>query len=346
MSQPSTDFPPVLTRYADMVETALRSAVPEGAAPLYRAMRYHMGWADAAGAPIPGARGKRLRPILCLMACEAAGGSAKAAISAAVALELVHNFSLVHDDVQDQDRERHQRPTIWALWGEPQALIVGNAFYALACGKVLEMALLQVTPDLALRAAERLVQSSLEMLQGQYLDLEFERRIEVTPQEYLGMIALKTGALMACAMELGAMLGSGSDGLVSIFVQAGRNIGQLFQLRDDVLGIWGDSAVTGKAVYTDIWRKKKTFPVVHALQNSSKAAAKELREIYGKESLSEDDVRRALEVLEATRARQEAATLAGKLAEQALAVLRAAELSPRCSREMEALVSFLLSRDR
>ncbi len=284
-----------------------------------------------------------MRPILCLMTCEAVGGSPLEAMPAAVAVELVHNFSLVHDDIQDRDRERHQQPTVWTLWGEPQAMSVGNTLYALAGKAALDLA--RPTP-VVLQALAKLMNSSLAMLEGQYLDLEFEQRLDVTPQEYLDMISLKTGALIACAMELGSLVGSDDPSMVSLFLQSGRHIGQLFQLRDDVLGIWGDATNTGKAMHSDIQRKKKTFPVVYAFQHATGAGAKTLHRLYQKEQLHGEDVRQVVEVLDATGARQEAHRRASTLADQALDSLRTAELSPGSRRDLEDLVSFLLYRER
>ena len=343
---PSASFPGMLARYTDAVETALHSVVPEDNGPLYQALRYHMGWADEDGIPITGAGGKRFRPTLCLMACEAVGGSSQVAMPAAAAVELVHNFSLVHDDIQDQDRARHHRPTVWALWGESQALNVGNTLYALACHTVLDLAQNHVAPERVLQTSVRLAQSSLETMQGQYLDLEFERRMDVTTQEYLDMTARKTGALIACAMEMGALIGSGDPAMVSIVAQSGHYIGQLFQIRDDVLGVWGDVATTGKAIDSDIQRRKKTFPVVHALQHATGAAAATLHRLYQQERLSGNDVQQVLDVLETTGASKEADARAASLAHQALECLRQAELSPECSRDWEELVSFLLLRER
>ncbi len=342
----SASFPPSLARYTDVLEAALRSAVPQDDVPLHRALRYHMGWADPQGIPIAGAGGKRLRPILCLMTCEAVGGSLLEAMPAAVAVELVHNFSLVHDDIQDRDRERHQRPTVWTLWGEPQAMSVGNALYSLACKAMLDLARHQVASPVVLQALAKLMNSSLAMLEGQYLDLEFEQRLDVTPQEYLDMISLKTGALISCAMEMGSLVGSEDPSTVALFLQSGLHIGQLFQLRDDVLGIWGDSATTGKPMHSDIQRKKKTFPVVYAFQHATGAGAKTLHRLYQKEQLHGDDVRQVVEVVEATGARREAHRRASMLADQALESLLPVELAANSRRDMEDLVSFLLYRER
>jgi len=269
----------------------------------------------------------------------------KQAVPAAVAVELVHNFSLIHDDIQDRDRERHHRPTVWALWGEPQALSAGNALYALACRTLLGLAQHQVAPERILQVSACLTQSSLEMMQGQYMDLEFEKRLDVTTQEYMKMTAHKTGALIACAMEMGALIGSGDPNLVSAFAETGRYLGHLFQIRDDILGIWGDVATTGKATGSDIRRKKKTFPVIHALQHATGKAATTLHQVYQKAFLSEYDVQRVLEVLETTGARKEAEALAAWLSQQALDGLRSAHLPSAYAQDFEGLVSFLLLRE-
>ncbi|MFH1140074.1 MAG: polyprenyl synthetase family protein, partial [Chloroflexota bacterium] len=211
---------------------------------------------------------------------------------------------------------------------------------------MLDLAHHQVATPVVLQALAKLMESSLAMLEGQYLDLEFEQRLDVTPQEYQDMISLKTGALIACSMEMGGLVGSEDPSTVSLFLQSGLHIGQLFQLRDDVLGIWGDSATTGKPMHSDIHRKKKTFPVVYAFQHATGAGAKTLRRLYQKEQLHRDDVRQVVEVLEATGARQEAHRRASTLADQALESLRPAELSARSRRDMEDLVSFLLYREQ
>ena len=339
------ELPEVLRRYSEAVAAELDSAVPQDDVELYRALRYHLGWIDENGFPSPGSEGKGLRPALCLLACEAVGGTSHEALPAAAAVELVHNFSLIHDDIQDQDRQRHHRPTIWALWGVPQALNDGNALYALANTTLLKLARNKAEPDRIVEASARLARSSLEMMQGQYLDIEFENRLDVTTQEYLEMSARKTGALIACAMELGALVGSGEPGLVSAFAQYGRDIGRLFQIRDDILGVWGDEAATGKVTGGDIRRKKKTFPIIYALQHSTGLEGARLRGVLQEASVSEDNVKQVLSVLESTGAREEAEALAQQLSRRALDALRPAELRPGYAQAFEEVATFLLLRE-
>ena len=343
--QTIVSLPDALARHADAVERELRSAVPDDGSALYTALRYHMGWCDRSGKPVSWDAGKRFRPALCLMACASVGGDPDNAMPAAVALELVHSFSLIHDDIQDRDRERHHRPTVWALWGVPQALSAGDAMYALASGALLRLADGAVAPERVAQRTAILTRSTLEMMEGQYLDIEFEGRTDVNTGDYLDMIARKTGALIACAMELGVLIGSGDAATASIFARTGRHLGHLFQVRDDILGVWGDEAATGKPTGSDIRRKKKTYPVVQAMQKATGAAAKTVERIYRKAELSDRDVLRVMDVMESTGAREEAEALAVRLAERAVESIRPAELSATSMRDFEELVSFLQYRD-
>ena len=339
-------LPDALARHTDAVERELRSIVPDDGSPLYNALRYHMGWCDQSGKAVNGTAGKRFRPVLCLMACASVGGEPDSAMPAAVALELVHNFSLIHDDIQDRDTERHHMPTVWAVWGESQALSAGNAMYTLASGALLKLAEQAVSPDRIAQASASLTRSSLEMMEGQYLDLEFEKRTEVNTDDYLDMIARKTGALIACTMEMGVLIGSGDTATASVFARTGRHLGHLFQVRDDILGVWGEEAATGKPTGSDIRRKKKTYLVVQAMQQATGAAAITLKRIYAKQNPSDQDIRQVMDVMESTCARQEAEALAARLADRALEAIQPAELSPRSMRDFEELVSFLLNRNR
>ena len=345
-SQPasSVDLPSVLSEYRDLVESALREEIPQQNIAPYTSLRYHMGWCDKDGNPRHDAEGKRLRPALLLLACQAAGGATESALAAASAIELVHNFSLIHDDIEDGDVQRRHRPTLWAIWGERKALTAGSVMFNLAF-----MALSQsqkVPGERLLYASSRLTQTSLEMIEGQYLDISFEQRLDVTTGEYLDMISRKTGALISCALEVGAFIGSGDHKMASMLAKAGRYLGDLFQIRDDILGVWGDPSVTGKAVGSDILRKKKTFPVVHALQNGDDSTIRGVKDVLGKESIGEADVQQVLGMLEKTGSKERAESLTEELGRQAMETIGAAELSPVHHHHLRELVAFLLTRTR
>lgn len=238
---------------------------------------YHMGWADEAGRAHHVKTGKLVRPSLCLWACTALGADPAQALPAAAAIEWFHNFTLVHDDIQDGDRKRHGRETVWSLWGIPQAINAGDAMQALA---FLSIARECEHPDRAVRAIGALASAGLTVIEGQSLDLELEGQVDTTLRAYLRMVAAKTGALLGASMEAGALLAGAGDGAAAQFRQAGRLLGTAFQIRDDWLGMYGDPAVTGKSSSGDASRYKMTFPVVAGLQVMSTLQKRRLREIF------------------------------------------------------------------
>ena len=266
-------------------------------------------------------------------------------IPAAAAVELMHNFSLIHDDIQDQDRERHHRATVWALWGKPEALNAGNALRIVADMTLMKLADHGLPTDRLLQASNLLVRRCLQMIEGQYLDLTFENRLDVTTAEYLEMIASKTGALISCAMELGATVGSADAVLPSILSEVSRYLGFIYQVRDDILGIWGQESTTGKPQGNDIRRKKKTYPIVYALQHATGVSKTTLVKILLKDSISNDDVNRAMGVLEEIGARGAAQDLEAQMSEKALEALSRVYMPPRIAADFQGLISFLLLRE-
>ncbi|MPZ24789.1 MAG: polyprenyl synthetase family protein, partial [Dehalococcoidia bacterium] len=255
-----TTAPAVFSRYREPLGAALRQALEGADLPIYGMARYHLGWQDREGNTTE-AEGKALRPVACLLSCEALGGNFERALPAAAAIELVHNFSLVHDDIQDGDEERRGRPTVWKLWGAAQAINAGDLLWALA-NRVLARA---TWPAAAVAAGmEALNDAALRMIEGQYLDLAFEGQTGVGVDDYLAMTGRKTGALFGAALELGALAAGADNRARDSLRESGENLGVSFQIHDDVLGIWGDSALTGKSARNDILRRKKSLPLLHA----------------------------------------------------------------------------------
>ncbi len=243
-------------------------AIREGVvAQHYAMMHYHMGWADAAFQPSNLPAGKRLRPLLCLLACAEVGGDPAQALSAAAALEILHNFSLVHDDIEDGDETRRHRPTVWKVWGVPQAVNVGDAMFALAFAAMQRTAAQGVAPDRTLAALGVFTAMTVALTEGQHLDMRFEQRDDVTVAEYIRMIEGKTAALIGAAVAIGALIGGATAAQDGALQRFGQAIGVSFQIQDDILGIWGEPAVTGKAAGNDILRKKKSLPLLHALNH-------------------------------------------------------------------------------
>ncbi len=310
--------------YLAAVEEALREAlaIPEpSVAPLYQMMQYHMGWLDRDFRPQEAPRGKRLRPLLCLTACEAVGGDWRRAVPAACSLELVHNFSLLHDDIEDHSETRRHRATVWSLWGIAQGINTGDAMWALARQAMWRLKERGHDAGTVLRAASMLDEACMALCSGQYLDLHFETVDIVSLAEYERMIAGKTAALLSAALAIGALLGGAPERIVAAYADCGHELGMTFQVVDDILGIWGDPAVTGKSAASDILTKKKTLPTLYALHWERERGYGDLARLYAQPTLSAEDLRAVLGLLERAGARAFADDEARKHQQRALSHL-------------------------
>ncbi|WP_059005937.1 polyprenyl synthetase family protein [Streptomyces specialis] len=259
--------PALLERARALVAPALRAAVGRLAPPMNTVAAYHFGWIDAEGRPSDSDSGKAVRPALALLSAEAAGAAPETGIPGAVAVELVHNFSLLHDDLMDGDEQRRHRDTVWKVHGAAQAILVGDALFALANEVILEDGTTE-----AARAARRLAAASRKLVDGQAQDIAFEHRERVSVAECLEMEGNKTGALLACAASIGAVLGGADERLADTLELFGHHLGLAFQAVDDLLGIWGDPRSTGKLTWSDLRQRKKSLPVVAALTAQGPAA--------------------------------------------------------------------------
>jgi len=350
--QPSSPAPPTvaasgdaleaLARYREALVAELRSAVEERQGPSFALIRYHLGWEDEGGSPIDARGGKLLRPSLCLLVCEALGGDWQAALPAAVAIELLHNFTLVHDDVEDASPERHGRPTLWKLHGEARAINAGDGMFALAHATLLRLSDRGVAADRVVAAARVLDEASLRLCEGQHLDLTYAERDAITEREYLDMIEGKTAALLAAACAIGALLAGGGAAAVRALHEFGRRLGLAFQVRDDVLGIWGDATETGKPVGGDLLERKQSYPVVVALERSGARRAALLQALSN--AASGEGVAPACALLEELGARGAAEREAIDHAESAIASLAGVALDADRRRGLEALARFAASR--
>jgi geranylgeranyl diphosphate synthase type I len=333
-------LPNTLLRARTAVEPAMRDAV-DRLDPDSRALtRYHFGWIDADGSDAVSAGGKAVRPALALLSARAVGADESLAVPGAVAVELVHNFSLVHDDLMDGDVERRHRATVWALHGAAAAILCGDAMLALATQVLLDVGTLD-----AIEAARQLTAATQELIRGQHADLDFERRRHVGVDECLAMAAGKTGSLLACSASIGAVLAGAPAAKSGALSTYGAELGLAFQLVDDLLGIWGVPATTGKPVGSDLRARKKSLPVAFAL-DAGGAASAQLAEWLGTEGPdSEADIARAADLVEAAGGRAwalEEATRRLSLAESALA---GAELDPDVVGELVGLGRFVVTRE-
>ncbi|MFJ8601369.1 polyprenyl synthetase family protein [Streptomyces shenzhenensis] len=336
--QAPVDVPFVLERCREVVRPALLKAVGRMHPWVGEMAAYSFGWCEVGGAPAAASGGKGVRQALAVLGAEAVGAPGRAGVPAAVAVELVHAFSLLHDDIMDGDPARRRRPAVWKAYGTGPAVLAGDGLFALA---VETLAATQ-----AGASAMRMLSAALgDLVRGQADDLLFAARPwtgpqRVRPAEYRAMAEHKTGALLGCAAALGALLGGASLPAVAAFDRAGRRLGLAFQAVDDVLGIWGDPEVTGKPVHSDLREHKKTFPVLAALDSSS-PEARRLAALLK----SGADPQEVAVLIEAAGGR--AAALDEAWGHIAAAEAALADVAPQgtAGDELRALSAFLVRRD-
>ena len=243
--------------------------------PFYGMMLYHLGL-DAEHAR----GGKRLRPVLCTLVFEALGGDADRALPAAAAVELLHNFTLIHDDIEDQDPRRHHRPTVWSVWGEPQAINAGDGMYAVSRLAIQRLRDRGFAAERILDVSALLDETCVRVCEGQFLDISFESRTDVTSERYRAMAAKKTGALFSASARAAAILASDDRVVHEQLARFGAEFGQSFQAHDDVQGIWESTERTGKVEMNDLVKRKKTLPVVLAFERATPKTRAQLDALF------------------------------------------------------------------
>lgn len=331
--------PPTVDVARAAVRPALRAAT-DGLAPWLRSVvGYHFGWLDQHGNPAEGSPGKALRPTLALLSARAAGADERAAMPAAVAVELVHNSSLLHDDLIDEDATRHHRPTVWSVFGMSAAVLAGDALLNLAYEQLADG-----TPG-SPAATARLAAATGRMLAGQAADVAFEERLDVTVEECVTMANDKTAALLSGAAAVGSAYAGGPDEVTDALAAYGRHLGLAFQLVDDLLGIWGATESTGKPVLADLRARKKSLPVVYAL-NAGGDVAGELADLYARPDLDEPALARCAELVVAGGGRDWAEREAAAALDAALQALDAAALPDDVRPELHAVARYVTARNR
>lgn len=327
---------------ARVVDGAIFELIPEKEPKqLYDAARHY-----------PLAGGKRVRPFVVLSAAEATGGEWQKAIYGAVAVELLHNYSLVHDDIMDMDEKRRGKPTVHKVWGINMAILAGDLLFS----KVFEaIARIPVEPSKIIRILDYMAKTSNELCEGQAMDIEFETRDDVTTEEYMRMISGKTGALIDASATIGAIIGTDSEEYIKALSKYGRNVGIAFQIWDDVLDLIADEEKLGKPVGSDIRKGKRTIIVAHFLEHASEEDRAEFFRVFGKyagdvkgNAVIEEDVRaeveKAIELLKKYGSIDYAAKLARALAKEAKDALKILPES-EARRNLELLADFIVERE-
>jgi len=303
-------------------------------APVRDMIAYHLGWTGATTA----SRGKRIRPLLTLLSCAAAGGRWESALPAASSVELIHNFSLVHDDIQDRSETRRGRPTLWKKWGVPQALNTGDTLFVLARLSTDRLVEIGASPEQSLAIHRALDEACLALTLGQHLDLAFEDADQVTEEDYLEMVRGKTAALLEAACDVGVLLAPAPTPR-SAYQRFGRQLGMAFQILDDILGVWGEPGTTGKPAGDDLAARKKSFPVIFGLAQSP-----EFARLWRSGAGAQADRQPMMEALTSCGALERARELARIFTEEALAALELASPTGDAGVELRELSQRLLQR--
>lgn len=290
------------------------------AAELYNMIYYHLGWMDAASTPVKGSSGKMLRPLFGLLCCEAVEGDSEKALPAVAAVELLHNFSLIHDDIQDDSSVRQGRETVWAVWGKPQAINAGDALFTIARNALLKTEERANSARAVLESIRSFDETCMALCMGQYIDMNFEKLPAVDIDDYLQMVKLKTGSLWGLSGYLGVFAATEDREKAETFRRIGENIGIAFQIQDDILGVWGEKEITGKTE-NDLQRRKKSLPLVHALNATGTPQAARLSRLCQKEAITREDILQMKQLMEGTGSKDFCVSMGERYSDEAKSIL-------------------------
>ncbi|MEZ4561300.1 MAG: polyprenyl synthetase family protein [Thermomicrobiales bacterium] len=320
----------------------------DGRAPLLAGMvRYHLGYANLDLQPIDPRsldRGKRIRPAVTLLVAGAAGGDPAQAAPVAAAIELLHNFTLIHDDIQDESATRRHRPTVWRAWGAKQAINAGDALFAVAHLPLFQLPARGVSAERTIAILDAFERMTIEIVEGQTLDLGFETREDVTADAYLDMISGKTSAIIRFAAWAGATIAGADAAMAARWAAFGLELGLGFQIHDDLLGVWGTQAETGKRQADDIRRRKKSYPFLLLRERLDPAEQMELNAIYAQEEVAAHEITRVLSLMDARGVRRDVEQVVAHYHDSAAAMLADATRHSTYQRQLQTLVESLAKR--
>jgi len=332
----------------ERIVAAMRAVFPPvdaALAPHYGMLQYHLGWLDEQLRPAGGSGGKLVRPVLAVLANRMFGGADEHALPLAAALQLLHDFSLIHDDIEDNSATRRGRRTAWQIWGVAQAINAGDALFSLAHRALFGLASAGVPAGRALRVMRDFEETVLRICEGQYLDMSAEGKMDVSVDAYLRMIRGKTAALTAAAAGLGATLAAADEAEIAAMWRFGEALGMAFQMQDDLLDIWGAPELTGKPFAADLQQRKMSLPVIHGLAHASSADHERFVELYRRPELSRADLETLMAILDRSESRSYVEHLARDehdLALDALGEVRG--IQPAARDELLRLAESLLER--
>ncbi len=304
--------------------------------PLFDLMEYQMGW--SAGDKHGGGGGKRLRPIFLLLACQAEGGDWREALPAAAAVELLHNFSLIHDDIQDRSEMRHGRPSIWKKWNTALAINAGDAMFSLANLALMELETTK-PPEMILGTQRVMLETCIHLTHGQHLDISNEGLDEISIEDYLIMIEGKTAALIGASMQMGVILAGSSLPCQDLANRLGRSIGMAFQIIDDILGIWGETGMTGKSNESDLLSRKLSLPIIYGIRQNDTFARR-----WRQGPFTAEEIPGVVAILEEEGARKFAESKAEDYTAEASAIFEKLDIMNEASLVLKGLFERLITR--
>ena len=287
-------LPKIFDQYQNEIFTYTKSFYKDLQDDLYFSHKYFLGWIDENGKKSQ-SFGKAFRPSIMMLVNESVGGEKNNVLPLAMSIELFHNFSLIHDDIEDRDEIRRNRKTVWKIWGESKGIISGNSMHALASKSINLLPNKLDHKKIFLR--KLISRTCLSVIEGQFLDISYENEFEINVENYLDMIQKKTGALIETSAILGSSLEKTSKKNISNFSLLGKLFGQIFQIKDDYLGIWGDKEL-GKPVGSDILKKKKSLPILHLIQSAEKDDKRIIENIFLSENINEHSKDLILKLME------------------------------------------------
>lgn len=318
------------------VDAELKAIINARDVPLYGMMSYHMGWTDAPGHTDPATPKQHGLGTLCLLACGAVGGDLETAIPGAASVELVNNFTEIHDDVQGGIPRRANRDALWWVWGPAQAINAGDGMHALARLALFRLLEHGVSSEVTFRAVRLMDEASLATCEGRFIDMEAQERLDLSLDAYLNMAAKKNGSLLAGALKLGALIGAGEDNLQDSFHQCGTSLGVALQVQADVNEFWSASPSP------EVMNKKKLLPIVFALEKASASEKRRLGEVYFKRVLDPEDVKKVREVVEGLGVKEACRDIVSQRLSDAMSALDTPGVSPEGRSSIEALARQLL----
>ncbi len=335
------EMPQAFFKYQEPLETEMRAVMGDRPLPLYRMMAYHLGWIDAQANPAINSTNLRILASLCMAANNAANGDASHSLPAAVATELVHNFYLIHNDLQDGNPQRNGKDALWWVWGPAQAINAGDGMHALARQSLFRLKARGFSDEAVFHAIAMLDEASLKLCEGQFMDITFQERVDVSVKSYLKMIEDRTGAMMACALKLGALTASADSRIIDAFGKAGVKLSLAYQIQQDVSGLWRKTPEKSPA-QASMLNKKKTMPVAYGMEKAGVREKRQIGEIYLKRVLENPDIQKVTSVLETLDVRQDCIKMAEQFYKESMSLVESTGLP---SEELKELAQYLAFGD-